>query len=252
VRRAVIVMAKQPAPGEVKTRLAPLLGLSGAAALYRAMLQDVLDEVGGMGGLSRYLCVHPADSRGWFAELSRGRFEVRAQSGEDLRQRIESAFRDVLSLGHDAVALRNSDSPTLPAELVAESLAAIRSPEDVSIGPDQGGGYYLLAAGKEPGTLLDGLAAAEGRVFEATLALLAREGRRVHRLPEWLDVDQPGDVRELQDELARDASAARRAGRTHAFLVAFASLRRQGFPPGGPARLWEGGRGAAGDETPVP
>jgi rSAM/selenodomain-associated transferase 1 len=218
--RAVIVMAKEPRPGTVKTRLIPALGAGGAAGLYRAFLADVLDTVAGIAGVERYLYVQPPGSLAWFEPMAAGRFQVRAQSGPSLAERIVNAFADLFDRGIGPVVMRNSDSPTLPAGFVVEALSALERGADVVLGPDRGGGYYLVGLRAPQPRLFRDVAMGTTSVLEETQRRARELSLEVHLLEPWLDVDEPADLDRLREELdpARRVERAL-CERTEAFLA---------------------------------
>ena len=232
MRRAVIVMGKQPRAGEVKTRLIPALGPGAAAGLYRAFLLDVLESVARVPGCEKFLFVHPPDSTAWFAEWlapTDAAAAVRAQQGATLAERMVAAFAALFREGFGAVVMRNSDSPTLPDRAIERAFAELAGGTDVVLLPDQGGGYCLVGLRAPRPDLFHGVAMGTRSVFEETLRRARLLQLRVEVLPAWLDVDTPEDLERLLVELD-PAGRTERAPceRTEAFL---ATLRLgQRFP----------------------
>jgi rSAM/selenodomain-associated transferase 1 len=231
MRRVVTVMAKDPKPGVVKTRLAPVLGPAGAAGLYRAMVQDVLDATMEVRGVERFLHVQPDAARAWYDPVAQGRFTVRVQRGASLSERMVAAFDELFAGGRGAVVMRNSDSPTLPASLVEQALTALEGGADVVLGPDRGGGYCLVGLRERRPDLFHGVAMSTTTVLEETTRRARLLKLRAVVLEPWLDVDTPEDLDALRRELAPGGTASRaRCERTEAFLAGTASLRQR-FPP---------------------
>lgn len=145
-RGAVIVFAKAPRPGEVKTRMCPPLSHAEAAEFYACMLADVLEATARAArliGLEPILAVHPAEC---CAELARDApvpFRVVAQRGPDLSARMAWAVREAAAGGALRVLLRGSDSPTLDAAALARALSDLDAC-DVVLRPDRDGGYHLV------------------------------------------------------------------------------------------------------------
>ncbi len=232
MRRAVIVMAKRPWPGAVKTRLIPALGPAGAASLYQAMLLDVLDEVATVADATHYLLVHPPEALAWFEHAATQRFVVAAQRGATLAERMAAAFDDRFAEGFDAVVLRNSDSPTLPAARIGDALDALARGVDVVLGPDLGGGYYLVALKATRAQLFRPGANGPMLRFDEALGRARAARLAVSVLPRWLDVDTPADLVRLRKELAAEGDSERPpCTRTAAFLAAWVA---KGNPPPAP------------------
>ena len=240
LKRAVIVMAKEPRPGLVKTRLAPALSAGQSAALYRAFLLDVLETTRGVPRADLFCFVHPASAVGWFREQAGARYQVVPQVGALLSERMIAAFDELFRRGYGAVVMRNSDSPTVPASAVAAALDALEAGRDVALGPDLGGGYYLVGMRRLHPELFRGVAMSTTSVIDETMRRARTLGLTIHAAPRWLDIDTPDDLELLRQQLA-PASRAERAlcDHTEAFLATLPRLQQR-FPAA-PARSADGG-----------
>ena len=192
---AVVCFAKAPVPGSVKTRLCPPLRPVEAAALHAAFVCQSAATLGAAGART-FLYGWPADRLDDLRALVPPEVEVRPQRGEGLWARMAACFAELFGEGFAPVVIRNSDSPDLPAARVQEALARSQS-GTVILGPDLGGGYYLIAL-REPLPELSSLlaAASEGAGDAcARTAERARElGLAVHLLPAERDVDTFADL----------------------------------------------------------
>jgi rSAM/selenodomain-associated transferase 1 len=228
--RAVIVMAKEPRPGLVKTRLAPELSPGLAAALYRAFLLDVLATTRTVARADLFCFVHPAASVGWFREAAGPRYEVRPQVGTLLSERMIAAFAELFARGFRAVVMRNSDSPTLPAAAIEESLDALDRGCGFALGPDRGGGYYLVGMTAPHPELLRGVTMSTTSVRDETLRRARALGLRTHLAPSWLDVDTPEDLALLRQQLDPSQRVERAVcEHTETFLATLPRMRHR-FP----------------------
>lgn len=220
------VMARPPVPGRCKTRLCPPLSVEQAAALYRAMLQDSFAAYA-RAGADRFVVMAAPEDNGpeVLRELAPKPWEIVVQRGEGLGPRLHHAF-GALGEGGGAVALVDSDSPTVPVEPMARGLAALDGAERALVGPCDDGGYYLVALGRvTPRTLgvLDGIPWSTPEVMPATVKRCAELGLSLERLPCWYDVDDGPTLARLRAELAGDPS---RAPRSAAWLAAFGGEAR--------------------------
>ena len=207
---ALLVMAKQPAPGRVKTRLCPPLRPGQAAGLYRAMLGDVLEEMSGVGR-RRFLAVHPPGAE--LPGLPTAAFERLDQRGDGLAERMVEAFAAVFEHGCAPVVMRNSDSPGLPAARVEQALDRLADPGvDVVLGPDGGGGYYLVGLNRPQPRLFTEVAMSTGSMLDATLAVADTLGLGVKLLEPALDVDRPEDLAALAEACAAQPRRHARTG----------------------------------------
>ena len=194
-RGSLVVFAKQPRPGRVKTRMSPPLSPEQAALLYTALLEDVL-HVSALAArvleLEAVLAVDPPDAAGELARLCPPGFRAVAQRGADLSERMEWAVREAAAGGASRILLRGSDSPTLDTEIVAQALEALDTHE-LSVCPDRDGGYSLIGLrGPVPG-LFDH-AMSTSRVLDDTLANAARAGLRSKTLSPRFDLDTVEDL----------------------------------------------------------
>lgn len=203
LKKALILFAKRPVPGRVKTRLSPPLSLEEAAGLYRAMLLDVIAKAAPLPGVDKHIFHEPDElAAPFFAETAPG-MACAPQQGEDLGQRMANAFRELFAAGYGSVAIIGTDLPSLPVAYIEEAFALLESGgPDVVFGPSEDGGYYLVAMGELHGGLFREIPWSSGEVLEKSLERGAEAGVRVSLLPVWHDVDTREDLGrpELLDE----------------------------------------------------
>lgn len=198
----LMVFAKAPTPGRVKTRLA--LPPATAAALHAAFVRDVVAR---HGRADRRVTVWRAGDLAhplWAELVERHGVALAEQPPGDLGDRMAAAFAAEGAAG-DPVVILGTDSPTLPPAFVDDAFAALAEGEAV-IGPACDGGYYLLglrgAATRDRALWPPGLAWGTDAVLPATLAALAARGPFAVLDP-WYDVDRPADLRWLRHHLPR-------------------------------------------------
>jgi rSAM/selenodomain-associated transferase 1 len=207
----IVIFARAPVAGEVKTRLAKAIGEDQALALYEAFLDDACQLTAGLGA-RRVLAVagdidHPSLER-----LAKSqRLELLPQGEGDLGARLERAL--TRELGRGPVVIIGSDAPTLPRAELHRALEALVE-HDFVVGPARDGGYWLIGARvPPPPDLFSGITWSTPEVLPRTLERL-RE-RSLVLLGEHDDVDTGEDLARLQEELARldggVAPATRRA-----------------------------------------
>ena len=187
---ALIVIAKAPVPGRVKTRLCPPLGFEQAAALAEAALFDTLavaSRVRRSGGGRRVLAFDgPGGDR--FAPAGG---EVVAQRGLGLAERLDAAFADV---GGPAL-LVGMDTPQLTAELLLDGIAALSRPGvDAVLGPARDGGYWSIGLARAVAGVFDGVPMSRRSTCAAQRRRLAELGLSVHEQPVLRDVDTFADA----------------------------------------------------------
>lgn len=188
---ALIIFARKPTPGKVKTRLANAIGPVAAAALYERMLQDTMAKAMRLSGVEPVLFV--AGDPAWFTERFPG-VPVFPQSGGDLGERMAGAFAHVFSAAAPRACIIGTDSPDLPPAYLERAFAALGEGADLVFGPADDGGYYLLGMNRLHGELFRGMAWSTEEVLQESLRRATESGLRAELLPRWYDVDLPGDL----------------------------------------------------------
>jgi uncharacterized protein len=196
----LLVLAKAPVAGRVKTRLCPPLGSAEAADLAAAALLDTLDAAGAVPGGCVVVAMAgrlPAAARA--AELSTAlrRGVTRDQWGADLGHRIAAAHRDAAALlpGRPVVQL-GMDTPQVDAALLADAAAPLhRGAADAVLGPATDGGWWALGL-RDPraAVAIADVPTSRDDTGERTLHALRAAGLRVSLLPELTDVDTAVDA----------------------------------------------------------
>ncbi len=196
MKRALIVMARHPTPGETKTRLCPPFRPDQAAALYERFLLQVFRTVRSVPGIARFVAYTPADRIDYFREIAPD-FELMPQQGDGLGERLDVALSAVLARGFDGVVVLGSDAPTLPLAHLAAAFDLLEQ-VDIVLGPCEDGGYYLIGAKRPQPRLLREVRMSTPTVLQDTLELAAQEGLAVGLAPRWYDVDTIEDLRRMK------------------------------------------------------
>jgi rSAM/selenodomain-associated transferase 1 len=202
-RCALALMAKVPFAGEVKTRLIPPLNPEEAAILSSCFLRDMTTNLADLNanGTEVVLLYTPADAETLLRDLLPG-FRLFAQQGETLGERLINAAAQLLSSGFESVCLINSDSPTLPGEILTTAAATLTQKGDrVVLGPSQDGGYYLIGLKRPHRYLFERIAWSTADVLAHTIKRAAEINLPVELLPMWYDVDDAATLRLLCEEL---------------------------------------------------
>ena len=125
MHNALIVVAKEPVPGQTKTRLSPPLAPESAAEFYRCLLLDTLALMAQLQGADRTVAYTPAGARDYFAGIVPDGFRLDPQQGADLGQRLAHALGQHFDRGYQRVAIMNSDGPTLPLACLEEAFSGL-------------------------------------------------------------------------------------------------------------------------------
>ncbi len=223
LRGVLVVFAKEPAPGRVKTRMVPPLSPQQAADFHREMLLDVLLTSGRIAahvGLAPILAVHPPSAAAALARRAPTEFRAVPQRGANLGERMEWAIREAAAGGADRILLRGSDSPTLDRERIEDALRSLDA-FDLAISPDLRNGYNLIGV-RAPAPGLFDHAMSTATALEDTLANATALKLRADVQRSSFDLDSPSDLSRLAAARAgpRGADVAELCPRTLAFLDA--------------------------------
>lgn len=192
----ILVLAKQPVAGKVKTRLCPPLTYDGAARLAAAALEDTLDIVRQVNVARRVLVLEGA--------YEAAGFEVQPQRGGAMHERLAAAFDDAAGL---PALLIGMDTPQLTVTLLGAAVdALLTSPAVLGLASD--GGWWTLGLRQPDGALLRDIPTSQDDTGARQLARLREQGLAVQALPELRDVDTIDDARAAA-ELAPDTRFAR-------------------------------------------
>lgn len=200
-RRALVIGAKEPLPGMVKTRLGRAIGDGRAAALYRAFLTDLaarFRRVAAARGYDLFWAFAPATAD--FPALVGAADGYVAQEGPDWTERQRHIFRWTAARGYDRTVLIASDSPQLPARTVSAAFAALDT-ASVVLAPTYDGGYSLI--GQRGGVdILGAVRMSTATVYDDLRANARERGLVLHSLGATWDVDEIADLHSLAAYLA--------------------------------------------------
>ncbi len=192
-KNALVLFAREPVFGKVKTRLQSLLDPETTLKLYACFLWDCLDKICSIKDVDPFIGVYPEIPSAFFEKAKRGKdVGIFAQKGGDLGERMKNAFIKCFDDGYKKVAIIGSDSPTLPASYIME---AFNSDREVVIGPTVDSGYYLVGMNRGITDIFGGVSWGTEKVLPQTLERLREKGAGLKLLPLWYDVDLPEDLK---------------------------------------------------------
>jgi hypothetical protein len=195
-QEVLVIMARYPEDGRVKTRLARDLGPYMTRRLYRAFLDDLAEK---FGSLRRPLIWYYIPASSPFPQLFSHRFKCRPQSGLSLQERMLRIFEELFREGYTRVVMIGADVPHIPIEAVDEAFSSLNVAE-VVFRPSFDGGYHLvgLNAARD---LFSGIAMSTDRVLCDTIERAVSMGLSAHCLAPSFDVDTIEDVKRLRKYL---------------------------------------------------
>ena len=196
----LVVMAKYPAPGAVKIRLAERVGAVAAAELCRAFLADLAERFA-HGPWQLVWAVTPAGAD-LTPFIGRGQRQI-GQRGRDLGERMLGCFSQLTGEGADRVVMIGADAPHIGEPAVTDAFAALDEFDAVFV-PTHDGGYSLVGL-RTAHDLFSAIPMGTAIVFERTRARLATLGLRWHALETDFDIDELADVAALARLIASGA-----------------------------------------------
>ena len=211
--RVLVIMAKAPRPGAVKTRLTPSLSPEAVTAFYCCLLDDTLALARSLSDVEVAIMCPDSDVNE-LAQLAGNEASVVAQKGEGLAAGLTSVFAHFAE-GHQRRTIAfNSDSPHLPRSVLEDAFETLAA-HDVVVGPTHDGGYYLVGAKASHPTLF----ARDGMGTSSALERLLSRARALELsvgfADPFYDIDVADDLTRLAAELRL---APARAPRTAAWL----------------------------------
>jgi rSAM/selenodomain-associated transferase 1 len=228
----LVVVAKAPVPGKVKTRLIPHVTPEEAADLYRCFLEDRIITIHTLKGVDLAIAFTPADARDTFAPFGRNGISLFSQTGKDLGERLNNIFLQKLADGYDAVSIIDSDSPDLPGSAVQESFKRLLSnPTDVVFGPCHDGGYYLVGMCKPHPELFYDIPWSTEAVLANTLEKARKLGVKTNLLSLWNDLDTFEDLTVYYNKYKNQSVKTNWAGEKTFLYLSRLKRINKGFTP---------------------
>ena len=220
--RVLVIMAKAPRPGSVKTRLAPGLSLDTVVAFYCCLLDDTLALARSLGDVEvAIMCPDPDVDE--LTQLAGNKAGVVAQKGEGLGAGLTSVFAHFTEEHQRRIIAFNSDSPHLPRSVLEDAFETLAA-HDVVVGPTHDGGYYLVGAKTSHPTLFAGDGMGTSSALERLLSRVQALELSVGLVDPFYDIDVSEDLTRLAAELRL---APERAPRTAMWLKEWERLAEQ-------------------------
>jgi uncharacterized protein len=219
--RVLVVMAKAPRPGAVKTRLVPTLSPTAVADFYCCLLDDTLALARSLSDVEVAIMCPESDVND-LARLAGNEASVVAQKGEGLAAGLTSVFAHFTEGQQRRVIAFNSDSPHLPRPVLEDAFETLAA-HDVVVGPTHDGGYYLVGAKASHPTLFAGDGMGTSSALERLLARARALELSVGFAEPFYDIDVADDLTRLAEELRL---APARAPRTEEWLKEWDSTAR--------------------------
>jgi rSAM/selenodomain-associated transferase 1 len=194
---AVVILAKAPIPGQVKTRLCPPLTPDEAATLQGSFVLDIVEKAGhaaGGAGWDRFIACAPFKEHVFFKVLAeRYGLLLLDQIGDDLGLRMAHTFDELFARGYRHVVMVGTDVPTLGGTVFGQAFDRLTA-YDVVLGPAIDGGYWLIGLRASHPELFSGIPWSTDQVRAVTQQKAALAGLTATLLAPCRDVDRFEDI----------------------------------------------------------
>jgi rSAM/selenodomain-associated transferase 1 len=198
--KAIVIMAREPEPHKVKTRLTPPLDPVTASKIYHGFLMDKIEQVEGIKEADHFVAYTPESSRYFFESIIPPDFTLLPQKGKDLGERLANICDTLFENGYVKIVMMDSDTPNLPSSYITDGLESLKK-TDLVLGPCEDGGYYLIGLSSNMPQIFQGIPWSTSNVTEVTMRKAQALGKKIFLLEKWYDVDTISDLRRLKSEL---------------------------------------------------
>ena len=198
-KNALVIFAKYPQAGKVKTRLASAIGPRKAARLYAAFLKN-LWAAHGHQPYHLMVAFTPAHKKKQMKRLLGKQEGLYLQRGADLGERISFCFRELLQK-YNKISIIGADLPHLKADAIENAFRKLDD-VDVVLGPSEDGGYYLIAL-KQWHEIFDNIAWGSSTVLKQQIRNIQQQGLKAAFLEKRYDIDTYEDLCRLKNETKR-------------------------------------------------
>jgi hypothetical protein len=200
MKRSIIVMAKLPEPGMVKTRLQPFLTPEQSAEVAECLLRDTIEKVKSLGD-ELIVAYAPPHGRRFFEQFTDHNTFLFEQAGETLGPRIWSAFEFAFAGQTDSCVMIGTDSPMMSTVAVENSFGMLAQDRDIVFGRSRDGGFYLIGINSLSAGLFDAIDWSSEKAYAQTASNATALGLRLGLTADGFDIDTQGDLRRLEREL---------------------------------------------------
>ena len=200
MKRHLVIFAKEPVAGHVKTRLAPQLGLKGSAVLYEAFLKDTFDLARRVDCHQRFVAYDAGNAPARFIRKEAHGFRFFKQTGKNLGERMHNTFARLDRRSKGSMVIIGSDSPHLSVGFIQSAFERLLD-SDVVIGPSIDGGYYLVGLNRPCREIFEDIPWSSNKVLDRTIKTIKKIKKKCELLPLWYDVDDQNSLRRLGADL---------------------------------------------------
>jgi rSAM/selenodomain-associated transferase 1 len=207
MRKAIIIMAKVPRPGSVKTRLRPFLNDGQCAELATAFLRDA-ETRAKCETDNTIVAFDPPSRKKELEALLYRKHVLIEQAGKGLGERMSNAFESAFESGFAQVVMIGTDSPGMPQDSISMAFRLLKNGSDAVLGKTMDGGFYLVGLTGSNRRIFENVDWGTERTAVQTVRNMDVLGLKISYVNDWKDVDRPTDLEELNRELTADSGPA--------------------------------------------
>jgi hypothetical protein len=196
MKRTLIIFAKEPKKGKVKTRLSSYLSQEGSLMLYKELLKNTVELARKVNCSKKIIAYESNGKDPSFLKKIAPDFEFHKQKGKDIGARMFNAFKAIFTSNTKAVII-GSDSPNLPKSYINKAFNQL-SKHDLVLGPAFDGGYYLIGLKRPCQELFVDIEWSSSSVFKKTFKKAKKLNKKLAIINFWYDIDRPEDLKYLK------------------------------------------------------
>jgi len=219
MKRAIIIMAKAPFAGTVKTRLQPFLAAAQCAELAACFLRDTINKAKSLENQSLIIAYSPAGEINYFNQFAHPKTSFVEQKGDNLGAKMFSAFEFAFAQNAGAAVMIGTDSPTFPADFIEQAFEFLETNSDAVLGKTEDGGFYLIGLRRMNARIFDGVEWSSTKTFAQARENIMKLDWHLREVPAWYDVDEPKDLERLKREFLHNRNAQKCAPHTSQWLT---------------------------------
>ena len=200
IDNAIIVFARLPVKGRVKTRLAKELGIDVATSFYKVCAEHTFKEILKFDSTQvvPFLFFSEESEIDEMRNWTKNKFRYYSQKGHDLGERMSNAFNTIFDAGYRNVILVGTDAPGISAELITDAFSQLKDYNCV-IGPSEDGGYYLMGLKQKLFYLFNEMEWSTNAVFSRTIERLKQRNHDYALMQKMIDIDTKEDLKKWSD-----------------------------------------------------
>jgi hypothetical protein len=219
MKRAIIIMAKAPLAGTVKTRLQPFLSAGQCAQLAACFLRDTISKAKTLK-IQLIIAYSPAGEIDYFRRFEDEKTSFVEQKGSNLGEKMFSAFEFAFAQNTDAAAVMiGTDSPTFPADFIEQAFEFLETDSEAVLGKTEDGGFYLIGLRKLDARIFAAVRWSTPKTFAQVRENFSNLNWRWREAPGWYDVDEAKDLEQLKNEFLNNKNARKRAPQTFEWIT---------------------------------